>query len=267
MRLLKGLQINSKLLERNVTYDLVLPTHYTPLKTYSLLLMNDGQDYAKLGMTETLDNFWEKGGTPFVFVGVHCDKNRLAEYGTADVLDFLERGKKAKKYQRFLIEELIPFINQEVSLKENGHTLCGFSLGGLSALDTVWGEATIFSKVGVFSGALWWRSKDYGKGYNEATDRIIHQKIKQGNFKAKLQFWFECGTKDEKADRNKNGVIDSIDDTLDLIKELEAKGYKSGQQIHYEEIEGGEHNLRTWKAIFPSFLLWVFDSETSSLAS
>ncbi|MFT7434828.1 MAG: enterochelin esterase-like enzyme [Psychromonas sp.] len=262
MRLLNGLHISSKFLERKVTYDLVIPPNYSPLKTYFLLVMNDGEDYAKLGMTETLNDFWKGGGSSFVFVGVHCDNNRLAEYGTADVLDFLGRGRKAKKYQRFLMEELVPFLKQEVSLKEKGHSLCGFSLGGLSAIDTVWGEATIFSKVGVFSGALWWRSKDYGKDYNEDRDRIIHQKIKLGNYKVGLQFWFQCGTEDEKADRNKNGVIDSIDDTLDLIKELQAKGYKSGQQVHYEEVDAGEHNQKTWKAIFPSFLSWAFASES-----
>ena len=73
-----------------------------------------------------------------------------------------------------------------------------------------------------------------------------------------MKFWFQCGTNDEKADRNNNGIIDAIDDTFDLIKELEKKGYSKGQTIHYEEIEDGEHNQATWRLAFPSFLSWVF---------
>ncbi|MFT6880795.1 MAG: hypothetical protein ACJARG_001728, partial [Arcticibacterium sp.] len=33
MRLLNGLHISSKFLERKVTYDLVIPPNYSPLKT------------------------------------------------------------------------------------------------------------------------------------------------------------------------------------------------------------------------------------------
>ena len=42
-----------------------------------------------------------------------------------------------------------------------------------------------------------------------------------------MKFYFECGTADESADRNQNGVIDSIDDTKDLISTLIEKGYES----------------------------------------
>lgn len=35
------------------------------------------------------------------------------------------------------------------------------------------------------------------------------------------------GTEDETADRNGNGIIDAIDDTQDVIKEIKFKGSKS----------------------------------------
>jgi iron(III)-enterobactin esterase len=77
-------------------------------------------------------------------------------------------------------------------------------------------------------------------------------------FKKGMQFWVEAGTNDETSDRNNNGIIDAIDDTLDLIKELEKKGYKNTQDIVYEEVKGGEHNANTWKKIVPNFLIWSF---------
>ncbi len=40
-----------------------------------------------------------------------------------------------------------------------------------------------------------------------------------------MKFFFECGTLDEAGDRNNNGIIDSIDDTKDLISALVDKGY------------------------------------------
>ncbi|MEJ7666534.1 MAG: hypothetical protein WKG07_46960 [Hymenobacter sp.] len=38
------------------------------------------------------------------------------------------------------------------------------------------------------------------------------------------QFWLQAGTHDETNDRNGNGVIDAIDDTLDLLAALAGQG-------------------------------------------
>jgi predicted alpha/beta superfamily hydrolase len=124
-------------------------------------------------------------------------------------------------------------------------------------MDIVWENPHLFSKVGVFSGSFWWRDKSYEEGYTDDLDRIMHKKIRNSNYKSGLKFWLECGTADETADRNNNGIIDSIEDTLDIITELKTKGYTEND-IEYVEIEGGEHNFNTWKNAFPDFLEWVF---------
>ena len=64
-------------------------------------------------------------------------------------------------------------------------------------------------------------------------------------------------TADEDKDRNKNGIIDSIDDTLDLIKELQAKGYPD-ENITYLLLEEGKHDVETWGKAMPFFLRWAF---------
>jgi hypothetical protein len=61
---------------------------------------------------------------------------------------------------------------------------------------------------------------------------------------------------DEIRDRNKNGIIDSIDDTLDLMKELEAKGYSPENDIRYLELKDGKHDVPTWARAMPEFLKW-----------
>jgi hypothetical protein len=92
--------------------------------------------------------------------------------------------------------------------------------------------------------------------YNDDTDRIIHQQIKNGKFHSGLRFYFATGSLDETADRNNNGIIDSIDDTLDLIKELKKLGYNSEYEIKYINYEDGRHDVQTWGRAMPGFLLW-----------
>ncbi|AWV97028.1 alpha/beta hydrolase [Arcticibacterium luteifluviistationis] len=261
MKLFKGQEVFSKRLNRKFIYDVVVPPNYSKEQAYPLLVMNDGQDFEKLKMESVLEKFWKEGGSPFIFLGLHCNQERLAEYGTAGILDSKGRGAKAAVFKNFLLEVLIPLVSKNYKLEKSGHVFCGFSLGGLSAFDIVWETSGVFDKVGVFSGALWWRSTDYGKNYDNEKHRIIHEKVKSGAYKPNLKFWFECGTDDEKSDRDNNGVIDSIDDTRDLIKELMKKGYEPNKDIAYVEIDGGKHNQATWSKAMPGFLKWAFGTK------
>ena len=111
-------------------------------------------------------------------------------------------------------------------------------------------------KVGVFSGSLWWRDKDQDAvDFDESIHRIMHRQVREGNYAPWLQFFFEVGTQDETADRNNNGIIDAIDDTVSLINELKQKGY-SNKNIEYIELRDGKHNVPTWARAFPGFLKW-----------
>jgi predicted alpha/beta superfamily hydrolase len=123
-------------------------------------------------------------------------------------------------------------------------------------LDIVWNTANQFDKVGCFSGSFWWRSTAVNEKYSADLDRIMHQQVRAGNYAPWLKFFFQCGTKDEAEDRNGNGVIDSIDDTKELIDELVKKGYSYPKDIFYYELEGGKHDVPTWGKAMPTFLKW-----------
>ena len=236
----------------------------------SLLLINDGQDLAKLAFAPMLENLYatDAVASPLLIAAIHCGPDRKNEYGVAGVPDFKGRGAKAGAYTSFVFEELIPFIRDEFEMMSfSEKAFAGFSLGGLSALDIVWHHPQEFSKVGVFSGSLWWRSVDQtAKKYDNQQHRIMHQQIRKGSFAPWLKFFFQCGSLDEKMDRNKNGVIDSIDDTLDLIKELVAKGYQRETAIRYVEIKNGTHSVETWFQALPIFLKWGWGDMTSELS-
>jgi enterochelin esterase family protein len=252
------LTITSALLEREVTCTLFLPEGSTP---QSLLLLNDGQEAENLHLKTTLEYQYERYGIdPLLVVAIHAGEERIQEYGVAGQPDFKKRGAKADVYSQFIVKELLPAVRYKTGLQSFKTTAyAGFSLGGLSALDIAWHHADVFNKVGVFSGSFWWRSKDLAEGYTDA-DRIAHSMIGASVEKPELKFWLQTGTHDEIADRNKNGIIDSIDDTIDLIKVLEAKDYTRPHDIHYTEVVGGEHNTATWGKAMPKFLCWAFGS-------
>ncbi len=238
--------------------DCYLPVDVAKPEGTSLLLINDGQDLLAMKFQNILNTLYtQKAISPLICVGIHCGADRKNEYATAKVKDYKGRGYKAALYTKFIMEELLPFLRKNYkiySFKEK--SFAGFSLGGLSALDIVWNNAAEFKHVGVFSGSLWWRDKDQSAiDFDENKNRIMHRQVREGSYAPWLQFFFETGTMDETADRNNNGVIDSIDDTLDLIKILKQKGY-SQENIKYLELKGGRHDVPTWGIAFPSFLLW-----------
>jgi hypothetical protein len=72
------------------------------------------------------------------------------------------------------------------------------------------------------------------------------------------RFWFQAGTQDEINDRDQNSVIDSIQDTTELMDELSLKGFHTGKDMLYVQVEGGQHNQETWIKVLPQFLTWAF---------
>ena len=254
----------SKSLGRKVAFRLVAPSVYKDSqKRFPVLMMNDGQDYTAMSLEKTLTKaFASECVTPFIYIGVECNEDRMHEYGTASSPDFKGRGGKAMQYSTFVIEEFIPFLKEEFKVSMDGKdwVYCGMSLGGLSAFDIAYNNSEHFGKVGVFSGSFWWRKRAYVPYDIADRSRIILDVIKNSGFYPHLKFWFQCGTDDEKADRNKNGVIDAIDDTHDVIKELKLKGYTNPRDITYLEVKGGKHDLPTWGNVFPQFIEWAFGS-------
>lgn len=254
-------KIQSKFLNREVTYDVFLPPNHQKLsKKLKVLYMNDGQDGKALQLESTLNKLYSSNEIePFALVAIYTNENRIKEYGTSAMPDYKNRGNLAKAYNDFIINELTTEINSKYNTSNlnSDNYFLGFSLGGLSAIDIVWANPERFSKVGVMSGSFWWRKKAYEDGYDDHNDRIMHVLIRNGKYNVGQKFWLECGTNDEKDDRNGNGIIDSIDDTLDLITELQNKGYAKGTDIIYYEIAGGEHNQKTWSEAMPIFLKWL----------
>lgn len=253
--------IYTKILQRNVEVEILTPPNLDKTKAYPLLILNDGQDSGGVRVKSTVEQLVVQKVIPeIIIIGVTAG-DRMQEYGVAFRPDFHGRGKQAKAYTDYVIKELIPYIVYRYPISTNAaeRAIAGYSLGGLSALDLAWNHPDKFGKVGVFSGSFWWRKRDSGSFfYSDFRDRLMHLQVRRGKFKPGLKFWLQTGTRDEDSDRNKNGVIDSIDDTMDLISELTKKGYRPFHDIQYLEIKDGRHNVETWAEAMPEFLKWAF---------
>ncbi|MBS1653618.1 MAG: esterase [Bacteroidetes bacterium] len=250
--------LNSSFLQREVIVDFYLPKNVADPSQMSLLLINDGQNMEELGLEVMLDKLYSQNRiSPLFCAAIHANEDRKMEYGIANHPDYLGRGAKAGLFTSFVLQELLPYIHSTyhvLSFREKA--FAGFSLGGLMALDIAWNHSNEFCKAGIFSGSFWWRDIDQDDpAYSDDQNRIMQQVIRHGEFHPGLQFFFQCGNMDETMDRNNNGIIDSIDDTIDLINELKRKGYTEND-ILYMEMSDGKHDIATWARAMPAFLRW-----------
>ena len=244
-------------LERPVRIDVYRPA-VPPWRLLSLVVFNDGQDLPKMNFKQQLRDLYRQAMLPpTLVVGVHAG-DRLAEYGTSGRRSDQGHGTRAMAYERFLTDELVPWLERRNNLYRGPErrAIAGFSLGGLSAFDTAWRRPKYFRTAGVFSGALWYRSKPFNPQKPDA-NRIVHDYVRRARRSIPNRFWFMAGTQDETSDRNGNGVIDSIDDTLHLMAILGEKGLRPGVDIEYVEVEGGRHEPETWGRVIGEFLVWA----------
>ncbi|MGI4743835.1 MAG: alpha/beta hydrolase-fold protein [Janthinobacterium lividum] len=247
-------------LGRLVRLDVVLPPGFdaAAAQPYPVLYLNDGQDLQRLRLPTTLNQLYRRSAVrPFVLVAVHA-ADRLQEYGVAARPDYLGRGSRAGRYTEFVLKELLPHVqaHYHASADPAAAVVAGMSLGGLTAFDLAWHHPEAFQRAGAFSGSFWWRSRGLQDGYTDA-DRLMHSLVRARVALTGQQFWLQTGTEDETSDRNNNGIIDAIEDTLDLIAVLERQGLAPAA-IRYVEVPAGRHHPDTWGAIMPDFLHWAF---------
>lgn len=251
-------------LGRGVMVDVYRPT-VPPWRLVNLVIFNDGQDLPRMNFKAQLKEALEEDTLPpTIVVGIHAG-DRMREYGTAKRKDYQGRGDRAAEHAKFIIEELVPWLEDRYNIHHSParRAIAGFSLGGLHAFDVAWRNAKEFGVVGVFSGALWWRSKAFRPDAPDA-DRIVHDYVAKAEKAPKLRCWFMAGTEDETSDRNNNGVIDAIDDTLHLMDLLRQKGWGDPADMTYVEVEGGRHDPETWGRVVLDFLRWAVDQHSVS---
>lgn len=247
------LTVQSKALGRPVLVDVY---QLAKTKDQPVFYFLDGQDVRTMPITEIQQQLRQEGFPPFTIVGIHANGARMQEYGTLSRADYAGRGNRAPQTSEFILATLIPLLQKRYAFSNQAqhNFIAGFSLGALLAFDLAWHHPQQFGTAGVFSGALWWRSRPFLKKQPDA-NRILHTQVSNADQLPPVRYWFQAGTEDEQSDRNQNGIIDAIDDTLQLMKLLRKKG-QAENDIHYHEVPNGRHDPATWSEALPHFLRW-----------
>jgi enterochelin esterase-like enzyme len=252
---------HSRFLKARRTVDVFLPIgYYGPgTERYPVLYLNDGQDSESLDLAAALERSQQEGSAvPIVVVAIHATGDRIREYGTAGVPNAQGYGDRASQYEQFILTELMPFIQSRYRVLTGppATAIAGLSLGGLSAFDMAWRNPDRFGAVGVMSGSFWWRTNDRSPEMKQVS-RIMHRRVRETPGRPALRMWLETGVRDETADRDGDGVIDSIQDTEELVEEILRKGYQAGRDVIHVTMPGG-HDLPTWRGALPGMLRWLY---------
>lgn len=246
----------SRLLRNKRDVLVYLPTGYrrSPRRRYPVLYLHDGQNVFDAatsfgGVEWSADESAERLTTqgllePLIIVAVaNTGENRIHEYApTRGVIDASGKRKKRsrgwlRKYGRFLIEELKPFIDREYRTKPEVEFtgLGGSSLGGLATLVLgLWFPKT-FHRLAVMSPSIWW------------DDCAIYRIVDELREKPPLKIWLDTGTNEPGWERARV-----------LRDRLVGKGWRLYDDLQYTEVEGADHSEGAWGARFEAVLRFLY---------
>lgn len=223
-----------------------LPQDYTTRlnKTYPVMYMQDGQNlfYSKTAangeweIDETLEALENKGDSGIIVVGIdHAGAQRIDEYSPWKNAEY--GGGKGDAYLDFIVKELKPVIDMLYRTKpDRAHTaLMGSSLGALITLYGGMKYETTFSKIGVFSPALWFSDSIYIVPKNK-----LHQMPQRIYLMS--------------------GILESstqAQETYNMRDTLYKYGYAENE-VRCEIKNDGTHSEWFWKREFEAAYKWLF---------
>ena len=219
-----------------------------PERRFPVLYLHDGQNLFD-GATSFIPGMdWQVGQTadqcissgrvePLIIVGMYNTKARIREYTPTHVPKL--GGGRADRYAKFLIEEVKPFIEREYRTLSGAENtgIGGSSLGGLVSLYLGLKLPHIFGKVAALSPSVWWNH------------RILHRFAQEYEVHPRPRVWLDIGT------REGPRIVQDVEQFRDVLLK---KGWRFEQDLHYERIEGAEHNEAAWAQRVGPFLRFLY---------
>jgi predicted alpha/beta superfamily hydrolase len=217
-------------------------------RQFQVLYLHDGQNLFD-GATSFIPGMdWHVGQTadekiaggvvePLIIVGMYNTKARIREYTPTNVPKL--GGGRADRYAKFLLEEVKPFIESEyrtLSGPENTG-IGGSSLGGLVSLYLGLKLPQVFGKIAALSPSVWWN------------EHVMHRFAQAAIVQPRPRIWLDIGT------REGPRIVHEVERFRDVLLQ---KGWRLSDDLHYERVEGGEHNEAAWAQRVGSFLQFLF---------
>jgi len=216
---------------------------------YPVLYLHDGQNLfdpstsfipgMDWNVGQTADQFINVGTVePLIIVGIYnTGKARIREYTPTRVPRL--GGGRADRYAKFLILELKPFIEREYrTLSGSEKTgIGGSSLGGLVSLYLGLRLPNVFGKLAALSPSVWWNQQ------------VMHRFAAAADVRPRPRIWLDIGT------REGPRIVQDVEQFRDVLLQ---KGWELGKDLHYERVEGGEHNEAAWAQRVGPFLQFLY---------
>lgn len=183
---------------------------------------------------------------PLIIVGIYnAGEKRLADY--TPVRDHRQQGGRARQHARFVVEELIPFIDSEYRTRPGSANrgLGGSSLGGLVTLYIALHYPDVFGKLVVMSPSVWWAR------------RAILRELKKAVIRQRPQVWLDVGTAEG---MDAEGCVQNVRDLRDVLL---SRGWQLGVDLAYLEDDGAGHNEKAWGARMRHALQYLFPPATN----
>jgi len=221
---------------------------------YPVLYLQDGQNIfdaatafggVEWGVDETAQGLIRRRLIePIIIVAIaNTGPNRVDEYApTRGLIDATGKRKKrsrglARKYGKFLIEELKPFVDSKYRTKPEAEFtgLGGSSLGGLLTMALGLWFPNVFTRLAVLSPSIWW------------DDEVIVRGVLALEQKLPLKIWLDIGTAEPGWERARN-----------LCEALVDRGWNLYDDLEYHEFEGADHSEAAWAARVDPVLRFLY---------
>jgi predicted alpha/beta superfamily hydrolase len=227
-----------------------LPPGYDaqPERRFPILYLHDGQNLFD-GTTSFIPGMdWHVGQTadesiaagavePLIIVGMYNTQARIREYTPTHVPKL--GGGRADRYAKFLIEEVKPFIEREYRTVNGTQNtgIGGSSLGGLVSLYLGLKLSNIFGKIAALSPSVWWNQ------------RVMNRFALKYEARSRPRIWLDVGT------REGGRTVQDVEQFRDVLLQ---KGWRLEQDLHYERVEGAQHNEAAWAQRVGPFLRFLY---------
>jgi len=250
-QLIKHEQFPSRFLRNWRDLIVYLPPEYheQAQRRFPVLFLHDGQNLFD-GATSFIPGMdWHVGQTadyciqaglvePLLIVGIYnAGKQRLGEYTPTRMPKL--GGGRANRYAKFLLEEVRPFLlgNYRVLSGAENTGIGGSSLGGLVSLYLGLRLPHVFGKIAALSPSVWWNQ------------RVILRFADAAPVDPLPRIWLDIGT------REGGRIVEDVERFRDILL---GKGWRLDRDLHYQRVEGAEHNEAAWARRVAPFLQFLF---------
>ncbi|HLR59144.1 MAG TPA: alpha/beta hydrolase-fold protein [Pseudogracilibacillus sp.] len=231
-------EIKSKYLNETLALKFYQPEELDLIYETNVCIMQDGNDYFNLGKVATISDKLhdELDITNTIFIGIHY----IDRFDRRD--KYHPEGEKYENYKKFLVNEVIPFVTEELPINPLGEkwTLMGDSLAGTLAFLTAIENQHLFDNIIMQSPLV--------------NDFVI-ESAKQLSSNTDLEVYHTIGLKETDVGTTADGKIDFVTPNQKLHEVLDSKNLI----YHYYEFPEGIHTWKYWQQDLPHALSVIFN--------